>query len=126
MEGRPDESGSKEEILRGVYRAFNARDVDAAIAVMHPEVDWPNAWEGGRVLGREAVAGYWARQFEQISSRVKPEAFDHRSDGSIAVTVHQIVNDATTGAQLADEWVTHRYWIADGLITRMEVTGSPV
>ena len=31
--------------------AFNARDLDAAIALMHPEVDWPNAWEGGRVSG---------------------------------------------------------------------------
>ena len=35
-------------------------------------VDWPNAWEGGRVSGRDAVAAYWARQFEQISSRVEP------------------------------------------------------
>ena len=34
-----------EQVLRSAYRAFNARDVEAAIALMQPEVDWPNAWE---------------------------------------------------------------------------------
>ena len=36
-----------------LYAAFNARDIDAALAGMHPEVDWPNGWEGGRVHGRD-------------------------------------------------------------------------
>lgn len=92
---------------------------------MHPEVDWPNAWEGGRVVGREAVAGYWRRQFEAISSRVEPVGFDHKPDGSVIVAVHQVVNDARTGALLADEHVGHRYWIEDGLIVRMDVVESP-
>jgi ketosteroid isomerase-like protein len=38
-----------EEILRKAYRAFDARDVEAAVALMDEDVDWPNAWEGGRV-----------------------------------------------------------------------------
>src|SRR5262245_9665349 len=29
-----------ETLLRGAYAAFNARDVDAVIAVLHPDVDW--------------------------------------------------------------------------------------
>jgi hypothetical protein len=33
-----------EEILRKAYRAFNARDVEAAVALMDEDVDWPNAW----------------------------------------------------------------------------------
>ena len=44
--------------LRSAYRAFNARDVEAAIALMHAEVDWPKAWDGGRVSGRAAVRDY--------------------------------------------------------------------
>lgn len=44
-----------EEILRSAYRAFNARDVDAALELMHAEVDWPNLGAGDRrqVLGPE-------------------------------------------------------------------------
>jgi len=40
-----------EELLRRAYEAFNARDLDAALALMHRDVDWPNAIDGGRVRG---------------------------------------------------------------------------
>jgi ketosteroid isomerase-like protein len=110
-----------EDILRAAYRAFNARDIDAAIELMHPEVDWPNAWEGGRVAGHEAVKDYWTRQFEQISSKVEPERFEHHPDGSVTVTVHQVVHDADTNDQQADSHVLHRYQLRNDLIVRMEV-----
>jgi hypothetical protein len=42
------------DILRRCYAAFNARDLEGALATMHPEVHWPNGWEGGWVEGREA------------------------------------------------------------------------
>ena len=71
--------------------------MEAALALMDPDVDWPNAWEGGRVRGREAVAAYWARQFEQISSRVEPLGFSRREDCSIDVDVHQVVREAING-----------------------------
>jgi ketosteroid isomerase-like protein len=112
---------SAEDTLRAAYAAFNARDVEAALALMHPEVDWPNAWEGGRVVGREAVAAYWTRQFEEISSTVEPERFDHERDGSITVAVHQVIRDAKTNDVQADTHVLHRYWLRDGLIAHMDV-----
>lgn len=114
-----------EETLRAAYRAFNARDVEAAIELMHPAVDWPNAWEGGRVTGRDAVAAYWARQFESISSEVEPERFDREASGDITVTVHQVVRDAKTGELLSDTHVLHRWWLEAGLIVKMDVMESP-
>ena len=57
-----------EPLLRSAYRAFNTRDIDAALELMHPEVDSPNGWEGGRVVGHAAVREYWDRQFAAISS----------------------------------------------------------
>lgn len=112
---------SAEDTLLVAYRAFNARDVSAALELMHPDVDWPNAWEGGRVVGHEAVAQYWARQFEGISSTVEPERFDHEPDGSVTVTVHQVVRDARTDEVQADTRVLYRYRLRDGLIVRMDV-----
>jgi ketosteroid isomerase-like protein len=114
-----------EDILRAAYAAFNTRDIEAALELMHPEVDWPNAWEGGRVIGRQAVADYWTRQFKQISGTVEPERFDHHSDGSITVTVHQVVHDAKTGKLQADTHVQHRYHLEHGLIVRMDVLDAP-
>jgi hypothetical protein len=110
-----------EAILRAAYTAFNARDVDAAIELLHPDVDWPNAWEGGRAVGHAAVRGYWTRQFTEISSRVEPERFVHEPGGAVTVDVHQVVRDAKTGELLSDSHVRHRYRLEAGLIVRMDV-----
>jgi ketosteroid isomerase-like protein len=110
-----------EEILRSAYRAFNARDVDAALELMHADVDWPNAWEGGRVVGRVAVGDYWRRQFESISSKVEPEAFEHLANGEVSVLVNQTVHDAKSGEKLSESTVRHRYRLEGGLIVWMDV-----
>src|SRR5258705_6728346 len=41
-------------MLRELYASFNARDIDAVLARLAPDVDWPNGMEGGRVHGRDA------------------------------------------------------------------------
>lgn len=113
-----------EQALRSAYRAFNARDIEAAIELMDPEVDWPNAWEGERVVGRAAVREYWERQFDAISSKVEPERFTEETDGSITVDVHQVVHDAGTGELISDSHVRHRYMLESGLVVRMDVLES--
>lgn len=115
----------EEDILRATYTAFNARDIEAVLKLMHPEVDWPNAWEGGRVIGHKAVGEYWRRQFGQISGTVEPERFERESDGSITVTVHQVVRDARTNELQSDTHILHRYCLEGGLIVRMDVLEHP-
>jgi ketosteroid isomerase-like protein len=110
-----------ESILRSAYAAFNARDIDAALELMHPDVDWPNAWEGGRVVGRAAVREYWNRQFAAISSTVEPERFIKEPDGSVTVDVHQVVRDSRTGELISESRVRHRYRLEGGLVVRMDV-----
>jgi GrpB-like predicted nucleotidyltransferase (UPF0157 family) len=108
-------------ILRCAYHAFNARDIDAALELMHPEVDWPNGWEGGRVVGHAALRDYWNRQFAAISSIVEPLNFTKESDTSITVDVHQVIHDVHTSELLSDSTVRHSYQLRDGMITRMDV-----
>jgi ketosteroid isomerase-like protein len=110
-----------EDLLRTAYRAFNTRDIDSALALMHPEVDWPNAWEGGRVVGRAAVRDYWNRQFAAISSHVEPEGFTQEPDGAVTVDVHQLVRDPHSGDPISESRVRHRYRFQDGLVVRMDV-----
>jgi ketosteroid isomerase-like protein len=113
-------SGSEQALIE-LYAAFNRRDLDAVLAAMHPQVDWPNAWEGGRVHGRDAVSDYWERQFEQISSKVEPVGFSEDEDGAVVVDVHQVVHDPASGDLLSDSRVRHLYRFEDGQIVRMEV-----
>ena len=72
-----------EERLRSLYQAFNARDVDTCLAAMTPDVDWANGWEGGRVVGREAVRAYWERQWAAIDSTAEPTSVSERPDGTV-------------------------------------------
>jgi ketosteroid isomerase-like protein len=108
-----------EELLRRAYAAFNERRLDEALTLMQPDVDWPNAIDGGRVRGRDEVRAYWERQFETIEPHVEPESFEER-DGRVVIGVHQVVRDGD-GAVLVDERVRHVYVIRDGLIARMEI-----
>jgi hypothetical protein len=114
----------EDQLLRQAYAAFNARDIDGALALMHPEVDWPNGMEGGRELGHEAVRAYWTRQFGMIDSHVEPVGFDVDDEGRIVVDVHQVVRDLE-GSVLSDGRVRHVYTLRDGLVSRMDIDSSP-
>jgi organic hydroperoxide reductase OsmC/OhrA len=109
-----------ERMLRELYAAFNARDVDAVLAALAPDVDWPNVLEGSRAVGRDAVRAYWAGQFAQMDPRVEPLALRDAGDGRIAVDVHQVVRDLD-GAVQAYDLVVHTYALRDGLVARMDV-----
>lgn len=120
----PERSASEIELLRAAYTAFNARDIDAALATMTADVAWPRAFKGGFVEGPEAVRAYWTEQWSEINPHVEPVAFHREEDGRILVEVHQVVRDLT-GALLADEHVGHRFSLTQGLIRKMEVGPSP-
>ena len=109
-----------EQLLRKLYAAFNARDIELTLASLHPDVDWANGMDGGRVQGRDAVRAYWTRQFGLIDGHVEPEAFEELPDGRVSVTVHQRVHDLD-GKLLSDGQVRHVYELRDGLIARMEI-----
>jgi len=113
-------SAAVRELLRRAYAAFNARDIEAVLSMMHPDVAWPNAMEGGYVYGHDGVREYWMHQWGLIDPLVEPRAFDTEPDGRIVVEVHQRVLDRD-GATLSDGRVQHIYSIRDGLVRHMEI-----
>jgi hypothetical protein len=120
----PDQSAPEIELLRAAYAAFNARDIDAALAIMTPDVSWPRAFKGGFVHGPEEIRAYWTEQWSEIDGRVEPVAFHPEDAGQILVDVHQVVRDLA-GTLLADEQVGHRFTFEHGLIKAMEVCPLP-
>ena len=108
------------DLLTKVYNAFNARDIDAVLAVMCADVDWPNGWEGGRVYGHQGVRDYWSRQWAAIDPHVEPVDFDTDETGRTVVKVHQVVSDLE-GNLISEGLVEHVYLIEDSLIKRMEI-----
>jgi SnoaL-like protein len=110
-------------LLTRMYREFNARNIDALIGVMQADVKWPNGWEGGYVVGRDAVRDYWTRQWAQIDPTVTPEGFDPLPDGRLRVRVHQVIKDRA-GKLMSDKIVNHTYSFAAGKIRGMEIEAA--
>jgi ketosteroid isomerase-like protein len=108
------------ELLERTYDRFNARDIDAVLAMLHPAVVWANGWEGGYVHGHDGVRDYWTRQWAVIDSRVTPVGFTRRPDGRVAVEVHQTARDLE-GNLLSDRTTVHLFRLEDGRITRFDI-----
>jgi hypothetical protein len=107
-------------MLKRAYQAFNARDIDAALATMQPDVEWPNGMEGGSVHGHAGVREYWTRQWGILDPHVDPLSFDLDDANRVMVGVHQVVRDRA-GKLLLDRMVQHVYSIESGLIRNMQI-----
>ena len=107
-------------LIKKAYSAFNSRDIDSAVLTLHPDVQWPKAFEGGYVSGHDAIRKYWTRQWSEINPNVEPVGFSERQNGTLEVSVHQIVKDLQ-GNLIFDGVVKHVYTIQDNLLRRMDI-----
>jgi len=111
------------EFLMRLYKLFNAREIDSALAAMHNDVIWANGMEGGHVHGRDGVRSYWTRQWAILDPHVEPVGFSNGPAGEVIVEVHQIVHDLD-GNLLADRMVGHEFRIENQLVKRFDIRGT--
>ena len=107
-------------VVEQAYSAFNKRDIDGAFALMTQDVSWPKASEGGRVVGKEEIRGYWTRQWGEFDPRVEPLAMTEEGGDKIRVRVRQLVKNLQ-GHVLSDSEVFHVFTVKSGLITAMDL-----
>ncbi len=111
---------SDTELLENLYDRFNARDLEAVLAILHRDVVWANGLEGGYVHGHYGVRDYWTRQWAMIDSHAEPTGFSMGADGTINVEVHLTARDLK-GNLVFDKTGRHVFRIEDGLITRFDI-----
>ena len=107
-------------LIEQAYTAFNERDVDGALALMTGDVSWPKASEGGKVVGKEEIRGYWTRQWSEFDPHVEPLAMTEEDGGKTRVRVHQLVK-SLQGEVLSDSEVLHVFTMTGGLIAAMDL-----
>src|SRR5882672_4713835 len=107
-------------IIERAYSAFNKRDIDGAFALMTQDVSWPKASEGGKVVGKEEIRGYWTRQWGKFDPHVEPLAMTEEDGGKTRVRVHQLVK-SLQGNVLSDSEVFHVFTVNGGLIAAMDL-----
>ncbi len=114
-----------EQMLTQLYGDFNARNTQAVLTHMAPDVEWPASTEGsGYITGPAAIGAYWARQWTTLDPRVEPKAFTEDNEGRTVVTIHQVVHD-TEGKLLVDQVLHHVYTLNEqGLVRRMDIKSA--
>lgn len=107
-------------VLQQAYSAFNRRDIDGALALMTPDVTWPKASEGGKVVGKEEIRNYWTRQWAEFDPYVEPLAMTSEDGDRIRVRVRQLVK-SLAGEVLSDSEVVHVFTLNRGRIAAMDL-----
>lgn len=112
-------SDAVSKLIFSAYEKFNEHDIDGALALMLPDVEWANGMEGGSVLGTDAVRNYWIRQWAAFSSNVTPKSIAKDGQDHI-VEVHQVVK-SLSGELISDAIVFHAFRLRDGRIASMKI-----
>ncbi|MGY3211441.1 nuclear transport factor 2 family protein [Mucilaginibacter sp. HD30] len=115
-----DQMSKTQHLIAAAYNGFNSRNIDSVLPLMHQNIRWPKAFEGGYVIGKEAIREYWTRQWSEINPLVKPQAITVRENGKVEVLVHQLVKDLE-GNVLFDGDVKHVYEVKDDLLFQMDI-----
>ena len=112
---------SKQEIglIWRLFEAINQTDIEAALAVLHPDVDWPGGLEVRRLRGRESIRSCWLAAWAETTRSVTGLGCCETTDG-LSVVVHQVVRNLN-GALLQDRYTRHVFWFKDELIHRLEI-----
>ena len=106
--------------LEEAYRLFNGREIDALLALMTDDVEWPDVARGKVLRGKAAIRPYWTDQFATADPRVTPTAYIPTGEEIVAVVDQQIFD--LEGKALAPVAVVyHRYAFDGDRIRRMQV-----
>lgn len=117
----------KIELIKRLYVGFNARDIDAVLALLTRDVMWANAMDGGYAQGHDGIRAYWTRQWSMVDPHVEPTGFEKTNGGSISVEVVQTIRDLDGNVLegqthgLKDKTVRHIFSFIDGLVSRFDV-----
>jgi len=113
------------EIVRRLYEAMNARELEATSELIHPDAEWiPDSRVGeGPVRGRENVIRFFTDRAEMFDEfRTEPERFWETGD-KILVFVRVTGRGGASGAEF-DIRIGHLWTLRDGVVVRGEGYGN--
>lgn len=110
----------RETRIADLRTAINGRDFEAALALLHPDVDWQDIVNGGRLHGLTAVRAYWTKISDLFTTGASPITYRLIGDDRIAARMlHSVVGKQ--GKSWGEEALTQVFTFRDGLIIRMDL-----
>src|SRR3546814_15984534 len=90
-----DQPAQEVRLLRAAYAAFNARDIDAALALMTADVTCPKAFKGGFVRGPDEIRAYWTEPWSGIYQHVEYVSFYTQRTVALSVGKKDLIQYCT-------------------------------
>jgi ketosteroid isomerase-like protein len=112
-------------LVLAAYAAYARGDIDAAVADLHPDVDWVEPEEfpnGGPHRGAAAVHEYLSASYA-VWRELHSEPVAHRRGGTVVI-VHHAHGVLTDGSAL-DITVADVFTVRDGRIVSMHAYADP-
>jgi ketosteroid isomerase-like protein len=112
-------------LVLGAYEAYARGDIEAAVAPLHPEVEWVEPDEfpgGGRRVGPAAVAEY-LRAARATWAELASERTAYRRGPDIVVLHH--VTGLLTDGTAQDATVADVFTVENGRVVRMRAYADP-
>ncbi len=106
------------ELLLQAYAAYNRQDLEALVALVSDDVNWPDG--GGRLHGKDEVRAYWTEQWTRTRTHDEPSTFSRRDDGRIAVHISQVVR-SPNGSVISTGHFLHLHRLEGDRIARMDI-----
>lgn len=119
MTSTSDVQEDHRELLLHAYAAYNSQNVEALLALVSDDVDWPDD-DGGRLHGKAEVRTYWTEQWTRTRTHDEPMSFDHLTDDRIAVHIRQVVR-SLDGSTVSQGDFLHIHRIESMRISRMDI-----
>ena len=114
--------GARRDLLLRAYAAYSRQDIEALLALVCHDVDWPDDY-GGHLRGKAAMRAYWTEQWTRTRTHDEPVSFTDLADGRTQVAIRQVVL-ALDGRVLSTGERRHLVRTTGGLIARLEIDRS--
>jgi hypothetical protein len=118
--GEPEDGVDETDALIVTFLdLFNRRDIEGAVRLLHPDVNWPDVFDRERLIGRDAVAAMWSEQFKSFDAEITLLEMTHLPHGGRRVRISYVVR-TLEGKLFTEEPAVLLFKMRDGLIGRMD------
>jgi len=117
------EQSNRIAILQMAYELFDRRDVDSLLALMTPDIEWPNLLDDSLLQGRREVRSYWEALWSVAKPRLVPKDFVEEGDHVVVAAEIEVFDPE--GRSLGPPSVgIHRFTFRGDLVARFEAFRS--
>jgi hypothetical protein len=109
-----------EDLIVRLHQALDRQDLDAVMAMFHPEARFGDPLDDGEIVGPAGVRAFYRRLFDTLSPGVDVLAVTALPDGRLQAELQVSVRDRA-GKFWSDSKTLATYTLRDGLISAVEL-----